>query len=1126
MTPFAPSPREGRGAGQSPAIVRCHRRDPRAARGHHRRHVDRVRVRCAPKSAANETGFWCSRGLRSASRGRGASELGGLVSTVLADDMTVLGYFGLLPMLAFAGRWTDWVFGCWEAGRPGVMMWAVVVRLLVRWTAAVVGTAAVFVLAWWLCAGVAGLDEGAAWAVAGVAAAVVLALGAWWAPRESNDGRAAALERRGEALDDLKAAGSVDPDDPVGLLYAGRSPAPFRGRRRELRQLADWCTGDSSCPVLILGGPAGVGKSRLALEFASGFPENWVAGWLHAGAGGTVVSAVRACLDPALILVDDADGRADLIPLLNALAEHHNSPAIRVILLTRSAAGLAAALASQLPDHHDQIVTGARALELEPHGAPEDQERWFGQAVAAFAAALGVPAPKLPVPSAAAVAGPGETMLELQAGALLAVLGGAAAAGDPRRLSPGQVAAGLMTHEKRRWHVTAATWQWSSGSTPRGSVQERAVATLVLLGSASVSEAEQILRKIPELRDATAERLAALASWVLALYPPGPGGTPRMRPDMISEWFVVSQLTAHLDLAQRLREGLTDEQAARALAFLARAADRIDAAVTLFSGFASGGLQRRVMAAAQAALTGETGQHLVDAVIAELIQSAQGWSVSKLIEIDGLIPEHVLPLTRIAIADVAVQFYRDLDVDSLAGHQAGLAAWLGDLGNRLAKTGRFQEALPPAEESVALRRDLYRDNPAAHQPALAIALGNFSITLAELGRFQEALPAAEESVALRWDLYRDNPAAHQPGLAIALDNVAGRLVGVGRYQEGLVAAEESVALRRVLYRDSPAAHRADLALALNNLGVLLAKLGRYQEALPAAEEAVALYRLLYRDSPAAHRADLALALSNFGKWGAGVGRYQEALAAAEEAVALYRVLYRDNPPAYRPNLAMALNSVGALLAEFGRYQEALAAAEEAVALHRVLYRDSQTAHGSEFAMTLGNCGNWLAGVGRYQEALATAEESVAVSRVVSRDNPAAHHVELAAALSNAGIRLAQVGRYQEALLAAEESVGLCRVLARDNPAVHRSDLALALGNLGIRFDQVHQYKTALAVKTESVGMYRELALSDPDLYQDRYRQRLSALRREYDQHGIQYPALLQGLTDPPNHPLSPPPSVA
>ena len=128
-----------------------------------------------------------------------------------------------------------------------------------------------------------------------------------------------------------------------------------------------------------------------------------------------------------------------------------------------------------------------------------------------------------------------------------------------------------MKHEKRRWVAAAAAWTWGGGGLLSDALQESRVTALVLLGSDDGGEAEQILRKITELRDATAERLAAVTAFVSALCPPGPDGAPRIRPGMIGEWFVVSQLTARPALARALRDGLTDQQAARALSFLAGA---------------------------------------------------------------------------------------------------------------------------------------------------------------------------------------------------------------------------------------------------------------------------------------------------------------------------------------------------------------------------------------------------------------------------------------------------------------------------------------------------------------------------------------------------------------------------
>ena len=533
------------------------------------------------------------------------------------------------------------------------------------------------------------------------------------------DERAAACERLSEALDVLKLTAPGDEKDALGLLRADRSPVPFRGRGRELRRLADWRADDSANPVVVITGPAGVGKSRLALKFASGLPREWRRGWLRAGADPTVVSAARACGDPVMILVDDAEGRDDLRPLLNALAELGTSPAIRVMLVGRSAA-LVTSLSQRLNERHEWIVSRAPVLDLQPEGGPEDRERWFAEAATAFAASPPVRKVTVPAPSYQGRPNVTQPILVLHAQALLAVLGSGDDKGDPRKLSSGQVADALMRHEKRRWEAMAEGWKWGIGGPPSEDLRVRTVAALVLLGPEDDGEAEQILRRIPELRDAQEERLAAIAAWIAALYPPDPGGGSRMRPDMISEWFVVSQLTAHPAFAQNLRDGLTDRQAAQALSFLARAADRVESASVLFADFAFGDLRRLILAAAHAAMTGQVGRQLLDVVVAGQIRSADEWTIDQLTDLDRMIPDYVLPLTHIAVGDLSVRLLRGLTMskDNPAVHRAALAGALDKLGIQLDRVGRYQEALAASEEAVALFRVLAEDNPAVHrQPA-------------------------------------------------------------------------------------------------------------------------------------------------------------------------------------------------------------------------------------------------------------------------------------------------------------------------------------------------------------------------------------------------------------------------
>ena len=68
-------------------------------------------------------------------------------------------------------------------------------RLVARWGIAVVVSAAEFALAWWVCAKLIKLDEGISLGIAGAVLAVLLAVGAWWAPWEPGGGDGAGRER-------------------------------------------------------------------------------------------------------------------------------------------------------------------------------------------------------------------------------------------------------------------------------------------------------------------------------------------------------------------------------------------------------------------------------------------------------------------------------------------------------------------------------------------------------------------------------------------------------------------------------------------------------------------------------------------------------------------------------------------------------------------------------------------------------------------------------------------------------------------------------------------------------------------------------------------------------------------
>ena len=355
-----------------------------------------------------------------------------------------------------------------------------------------------------------------------------------------------------------------------------------------------------------------------------------------------------------------------------------------------------------------------------------------------------------------------------------------------------EIAKALFAHEQARWRQVAARPEWGlTELTP--AIQERAVAVLVISGALDESQAVAALRWVADLADARTERLANIGRWAGHLYPHEPPWPLRIQPDMLAEWFAVTQLTTHPELANTYG-GMDPEQSAVLLMLLAHASDHIPRAARLFADLIAADIVGLARPAIVAARTATKGQWLLDTAIASLITQAN-WAPDSLNALDNELPRGSLPRTRVAIAAVLVASARE------SGTSEHLASMLQSLGIYLHDLGRPQEALAAAEEALGLWRELAAANP-AHQPELAGSLHNVGAGLRDLGRPQEALAATEEALGLFRELAATNP-AHRPELAATLQSLGIDLRGLGRPQEALAATEEALGLFRELAATNP-----------------------------------------------------------------------------------------------------------------------------------------------------------------------------------------------------------------------------------------------------------------------------------------------------------------------------------
>ena len=159
-----------------------------------------------------------------------------------------------------------------------------------------------------------------------------------------------------------------------------------------------------------------------------------------------------------------------------------------------------------------------------------------------------------------------------------------------------------------------------------------------------------------------------------------------------------------------------------------------------------------------------------------------------------------------------------------------------NLGNDLAKQGRFDEAMAHYSEALRIK------------PDYAFAHNNLGHALANQGRVSEAI--AHYSEALRIE----------PGYADAHNNLGIVLADQGKLDEAIAHYSEALRIK------------PDFADAHNNLGIALAKHGKADEAIHEFLEALRIKP----DYPEAHN-NLGVVLASEGRVSEAISQYSEAL---------------------------------------------------------------------------------------------------------------------------------------------------------------------------------------------------------------------------------------------------------
>ncbi len=330
---------------------------------------------------------------------------------------------------------------------------------------------------------------------------------------------------------------------PSTLLHPERAVVPFHGRERELADLVAWAHDSAPNSTKLVVGPAGSGRTRLAVELCRRMAaDGWLAGLLAGQAPAAQIRRTSAIDRPLLAVVDDAELRSEqLLALAEAVSARsavHDAPT-RLLMLGRSDGSWL----RELREHRDERVAAlfrpagrAGTVTLQP--APPGLS--FATAVDAFAEVLGTEA----IPATA----PTGTVLEVHAHALNAALG---------QTGPDPLAV-LHRHDMAR---TDASVLGIIGT----------LATLCI--PASAEQAEALVVRLPDfLGQDPATVRTHVESW--SRLHPGPYPLNAVRPDALGEHLVAATLADHPALVTTMAVVFPEEWLATALTVLGRALPR------------------------------------------------------------------------------------------------------------------------------------------------------------------------------------------------------------------------------------------------------------------------------------------------------------------------------------------------------------------------------------------------------------------------------------------------------------------------------------------------------------------------------------------------------------------------
>jgi tetratricopeptide (TPR) repeat protein len=290
--------------------------------------------------------------------------------------------------------------------------------------------------------------------------------------------------------------------------------------------------------------------------------------------------------------------------------------------------------------------------------------------------------------------------------------------------------------------------------------------------------------------------------------------------------------------------------------------------------------------------------HADDALISELTAPLMA-RLGTLLDAKALHSE-AEPLKRRALA---------ISEDRLGPDDPEVGSHLNNLAQLLKATNRIEEAEPLMRRVLSI----FEKSFGSDHPKVATAINNLARLLQDTERFEEAEPLMRRALAIG----EKSLGPDHPTVALRLSNLAGLLRATNRAVEAEPLVRQALAIdERSFGPDHP-----HVATRLNNLGSLLLKSGRFAEAEPLMRRALAIDEKSF----GTNHPLVAIALNNLASLLAQTDRLVEAEPLMRRHVAIF-VEFTRRTGHRHPRLDDAFANYAMLLADMGKSQAEIDAA--------------------------------------------------------------------------------------------------------------------------------------------------------------------------------------------------------